>query len=133
MAKYLTKQRKVLTEYLEKHTDKLLSAYDIADALCKDGISKSAVYRNISALEKEGKLRRASKNGERTVFYQYTGAKKCRESLHLSCSICGRAYHLNSRLADIITSSLTQTENFTLDISSTVFYGVCNTCQGERA
>ncbi len=56
MAKYLTRQRKRLLEYLSEHTDEQMSARQIADALATDEISVSAVYRNLSALEEEGLL-----------------------------------------------------------------------------
>ena len=51
MAKYLTRQRKRLLEYLSEHTDEQMTARQIADALTADNISISAVYRNLSALE----------------------------------------------------------------------------------
>ena len=59
MAKYLTRQRKRLLEYLSEHTDEQMSARQIADALAADEISVSAVYRNLSALEEEGLLKRS--------------------------------------------------------------------------
>ena len=51
MARYLTRQRKQLLEYLSKHTDEQMTARQIADALTAESISISAVYRNLSALE----------------------------------------------------------------------------------
>ena len=56
MAKYLTRQRKRLLEYLSAHTDEQISARQIAEDLAADQISISAVYRNISALEDKGSL-----------------------------------------------------------------------------
>ena len=50
MAKYLTKQRGRLIEYLSSHTDEQITARQIADALTADEISVSAVYRNLSAM-----------------------------------------------------------------------------------
>ena len=71
MAKYLTRQRKRLLEYLSEHTDEQISARQIAEDLAADQISISAVYRNISALEEEGLLKRSVREGTREVFYQY--------------------------------------------------------------
>lgn len=128
MAKYQTRQRKLLIAYLEQHPDELLSAQQIAEALSSDSISVSAVYRNLTGLEAEGKVRRTSQNGKRSVYYQYTAADICRESLHLSCKKCGKSCHLNNKFADMITKGLANTENFKIDIANTVIYGICDVC-----
>ena len=59
MVRYLTRQRKQLLKYLSEHTDEQMTARQIADALTAESISISAVYRNISALEEEGILKRS--------------------------------------------------------------------------
>lgn len=126
MAKYQTRQRRLLTEYLENHKDETVSVSDAAKAL--GDISLSALYRNFAALEAEGKVRRISRGGERNVCYQYTAAKECIECLHLNCKMCGRSYHLDHGLADIIIKGVAKTENFKIDKANTVIYGVCDTC-----
>lgn len=128
MSKYMTKQRKLLLEYLERHPDELLSAHQIAEDLTDEKISVSAIYRNFADLEAEGKVRRASRNGKRKVYFQYTAAKHCKENLHLSCQKCGKSYHLNSKLADVITQGLATTEEFKISIANTVIYGICSSC-----
>ena len=87
MAKYLTRQRKRLLEYLSEHTDEQISARQIAEDLAADQISISAVYRNISALEEEGLLKRSVREGTREVFYQYIASEECKDSLHLACRL----------------------------------------------
>lgn len=129
MPKYMTKQRKILLEYLERHADEELSARKIEAELSGGGVSISAVYRNLSDLEKEGKVRRISKSGSREVFYLYTDAHECRESLHLSCKKCGKTYHMDSRCAEMLINSLAQNDDFTIDKSDTVLYGVCRDCK----
>lgn len=81
MAKYLTRQRKRLLEYLSKHTDEQISARQIAEDLAADQISISAVYRNISALEEEGLLKRSVREGTREVFYQYIASEGMQRQL----------------------------------------------------
>ncbi len=129
MAKYVTKQRRILLEYLEQHPDELLSAQEIADALSKENISISAVYRNFAQLEAEGKIRRTSQNGKRNVYYQYVAAPKCKECLHLNCSKCGNSYHLNSDFADFFVQCLSQTAHFQIDKANTVICGICDACK----
>ena len=76
MAKYVTKQRRQLLDYLSRHTDEQMTARQIADALTQENISLSAVYRNLSDLEADGLLKRSVREGTRDVFFK-KGAGKC--------------------------------------------------------
>ena len=100
MARYLTRQRKQLLEYLSEHTDEQMTARQIADALTAESISISAVYRNLSALEEEGILKRSIRENTREVYYQYIAAEECKDSLHLSCRVCGKSIHLGEKEAE---------------------------------
>ena len=97
MARYLTRQRKQLLEYLSEHTDEQMTARQIADALTAESISISAVYRNLSALEEEGILKRSIRENTREVYYQYIAAEECKDSLHLSCRVGALKYLYPSR------------------------------------
>ena len=129
MPKYMTKQRKALLNYLSMHADERLSAKQLEDALKSEGISISAVYRNISELEREGKVRRVNNSGSREVFYQYADGAHCKDSLHLSCEKCGKTYHMNSAVAQTLIENLAQSDEFTIDKANTVLYGVCGDCR----
>lgn len=126
--KYLTKQRKILLEYLAGHTDESLSATQIADALA-DKVSKSAVYRNLSDMEKEGKLRRVVGGNSREAVYQYSGGHSCEGCLHLSCKKCGKTIHMEKQIADELVHSVAENDNFSIDRGETVIYGVCADCK----
>ena len=106
MPKYMTKQRKNLLAFLEQHADEELSAKIIESELGGMGVSISAVYRNLSDLEKEGKVRRVSKSGTREVYYLYTDAH-------------------------MLINTLAQSDDFTIDKSETVLYGVCKDCKNN--
>ena len=131
LPKYMTKQRKALLSFLSSHADEKLSARQLEEALCGEGISISAVYRNLSELEKEGKVRRVNNSGSREVYYQYTDGVHCKESLHLSCEKCGKTYHMNSECAKMLIENLAQSDEFAIDKASTVLYGVCRECQKQ--
>lgn len=129
MAKYLTRQRKMLLSYLSQHHDESLSPRQIADALESEGISVSAIYRNLAALEAEGKVRRVAIGTSREAFFQYADADECRNSLHLSCTKCGRTFHMALPDAALLETSLAQNEGFAIDKANTVLYGTCENCQ----
>ncbi|MBQ9647344.1 MAG: transcriptional repressor [Oscillospiraceae bacterium] len=129
MSKYMTRQRKALLDYLSAHADEALSAQEIAAALEREGVSLSAVYRNLGGLEAEGKLRRASKGSAREVYYQYTDADACKGSLHLQCKKCGRTFHMDSSGAEQLLGVVEKAEGFAVDKADMVLYGVCEICQ----
>ncbi len=131
MPKYMTKQRKSLLAYLSLHADETLSARQIEAALSEEGISISAVYRNLAELEKDGKVRRVNQSGSREVFFQYTDGAHCKECLHLSCEKCGKTYHMNTQGAAMLIENLAQSDEFTIDKTSTVLYGVCKDCRNK--
>ena len=126
MQAYMTQPRKRLINYLHKHADETLTAGQISRELPE--ISVSAVYRNLSALEQDGTVRRVAKAGSREVFYQYMKAEACRDHLHLSCKKCGKTFHMDEAETEALLSSIAKLDGFTVDSSETVLYGVCEDC-----
>ncbi len=129
MAKYMTKQRKLLLEYLSAHTDETLSAGQIAEALSDQGISMSAIYRNLAALEQEGCLKRSTKAGSQEAYYRYTDREVCQGHLHMSCMRCGKTVHLEEDETEALAHYLAKSEGFALNRADTVLYGICADCQ----
>lgn len=129
MAKYITKQRKLLLDYLETNHDIQHTAKEIADAMAAENISVSAVYRNLSELEAEGKLHKFSHPGVRDAFYQYTASDSCREKLHLSCEKCGRTFHASETGSSALLALLAKCDDFSVDKSTTILYGLCKACR----
>ena len=128
MPKYVTKQRKMLLEYLAQHTDQSLSAGQIAEALA-DTVSKSAVYRNLSDMEADGTLHRIAGGGSREAVYRYSDRRTCSDKLHLSCKKCGKTVHMQKQIADTLVSSVAAQDDFAIDKGDTVIYGVCAACR----
>ncbi len=129
MQEYKTRQRRLLTEYLSQHPDEKLSVKQIAAALAGEGISLSAVYRNLSALENSGMVKKCGIKGGREVFYQYMDIQQCREHLHLSCKKCGKIFHLNTKDSDAFVNVIAGSEGFVVDKVKTIIYGTCRECQ----
>ena len=129
MAKYVTKQRRQLLDYLSRHTDEQMTARQIADALTQENISLSAVYRNLSDLEADGLLKRSVREGTRDVFYQYIAAEECKDSLHLSCRVCGKSIHLGEKEAEQLLHSTFESTGFQIDKTETILYGICADCR----
>ena len=125
---YKTKQRDALLQYLEHHTHEELTAGEIAEALAVQDISRSAVYRTLSALEQEGRLRRSARPGSREATYRFSDCEACRVCLHLKCTKCGKTFHMRSESAEALIQSVRAAEGFAIDRTETVLYGVCSSC-----
>lgn len=54
MPRYTTRQREALLDYLSRHPDQPLTVREIAAGVEPDGVSLSAVYRNLAELEAAG-------------------------------------------------------------------------------
>lgn len=65
MPRYTTRQREALLDYLSRHPDQPLTVREIAAGVEPDGVSLSAVYRNLAELEAAGLIRRESRPGSR--------------------------------------------------------------------
>ena len=124
---YATEQRKLLMLFLQCHPDESFSAAEIAEALSDASVSLSAVYRNLSYLEREGLINRQVKAGRRECYYQFVAAVSCRNCLHLSCVKCGSVHHMQAESIEGLMQN-----GFTLDPKKTVLYGVCRDCTDKE-
>ena len=125
--KYSTSQRKQLLAFLREHRDETFSAARITAYM--EGVSRSAVYRNLAALEAEGQIRRVAGNGGKQICYRYIGAQECKDHLHLACSRCGAVMHMDHPATDTLIDSVMRDSGFAVDSAATVLYGVCGRCR----
>ncbi len=127
---YTTQQRNVLLQFLQKNHDKMFTAKQISDALKDKNISRSAVYRNLAELEEEQKIKRSVKTGSREAFYQYCDLQICKTHIHLSCTNCGKIFHMENQIAEALVCKLENAEGFEINKEKTTLYGLCRDCQG---
>ena len=129
---YKTEQRKVLIDFFEHNKDKVFSASEIVDALKKDDISLSAVYRNLKDLENDGKVKKLAKAQSRVVYYQYVDCASCKGHIHLSCTNCGNIVHLPEQESEVLEKTILKNSHFNIDKSSTILYGVFEKCNKKK-
>ena len=130
MKRYNTKQRQMLSEFLKANPDKSFSADQIAEKF-SGLISLSAVYRNLSALEKAGVIGVSAKSDTKKKYYRYLADDKCRDHLHISCVSCGKTFHIDEKTTQNIINSVKENSEFFIDSSQTVFYGKCKNCSSK--
>ncbi len=126
--KYETRQRQYLRDFLRAHVDEQLSVNEIYEALKDSGLSRSAIYRNLAALEKEGRIYKHSRAGSRQTLYRYSDEFVCGGALHMCCRKCGRTFHMAPEHADEIVKYVIKREHFVIDVEDTIVYGTCEDC-----
>ena len=129
MAQYMTKQRRELFAFLTSSPDKHFSAREIADHLHDKEISISAVYRNLSALEEAGYITRVMQDGSREIYYRCLNFPACRNSIHLTCTKCGKTLHMNMEESERMLESVLKNDGFQISKQKTVLYGTCKKCR----
>jgi len=129
MPKYETRQRKILNDYFSHHVDENISAKQIASDLAQSGISVSAIYRNLNDMVGSGLIQRVALNADKSVYYRYIAADDCKSHLHMSCSKCGKTFHMDMHSTDNIIDQVNSTSDFKIDSSNTVLYGTCKNCR----
>lgn len=132
MARYTTKQRKILEDCLMAHLDKKVSVKDILSCLKNKGISQSSVYRNLAAMEKDGKLKRFVSEDSNEILYQYLADEDCRNHIHLTCTRCGKISHMSTANSMYIEKHIENDEQFYMDKGDTVIYGLCSQCREKE-
>lgn len=138
MAKsYATISHTKIMKYLADNRDRAVTVSDIEDELSGQGleVNLSTIYRFLNKLSDKGELiRYAAGKGEMSAF-QYIGGdapRGCREHLHLHCTKCGRILHLECSFMQEISEHIMAHHGFALQCESSVLYGVCGECGGER-
>ena len=125
---YNTEQRAALLNFLTENPDKTFSAKEIAASLAGRNISKSSVYRNLAELENEQKIKRVTKAGSKESFYQFFDNSECRNHIHLSCTKCGKIFHLESEQTERLVTEVEAADGFEVSKSETTLYGTCREC-----
>lgn len=130
--RYNTKPREVLLAFLEKNLDQNFTVSQIAHQLKDQNISLSAIYRNLSLLESEGKVRKSTNNGQKALFYQYLDSPCCADYIHVTCQKCSKIFHLNPELTKYLTNHLMKEEQFIITKIDSMLSGICKNCSKEK-
>lgn len=130
---YNTEQRTALLTFLTDNPDKTFCAKEIALALAGKNISKSSVYRNLAELEAEQKIKRVTRPGTKEAYYQFYDNSECKNHIHLSCTKCGKIFHLESEQTEKLVNEVEEADGFEISRGETTLYGVCKDCGTENA
>lgn len=127
MKSYQTAQRKQLFGFLVRHRDRQFTVEELAQQL--EGVSLSAVYRNINRLVADGAVRRFEQEGSRKFLYQYLGDSSCTGHLHLKCEKCDSILHMDPQTVEALARVIRQSNGFDLDKGKSILFGSCSSCK----
>ena len=133
-ARYNTKQRDRIMEYLKKKQNEHITVEQLIDDFKEEGISIgiSTVYRYLDVLVKEGTVRKFTiEEGCPACFQYFESQNACKEHFHLKCNCCGALYHIESEHLTKAQAEVFRTFGFRVDPSKTVIYGECRKCSKE--
>ncbi len=129
MKKYSTTQRVLLLSFLKSNSEKQFSVDELYAALGDEGISRSAIYRNIDKLSAERVVRRFTDAGGSRSLYQYVGGEECSFHLHLQCKGCGRIIHMDPATSETVVGAALKKNGFHVDKKDTMLLGRCRSCK----
>ncbi|MBQ9940036.1 MAG: transcriptional repressor [Clostridia bacterium] len=132
MSEYVTEQRKELLSVLKNNPDKKYSAKELFSVFKEKKISISAIYRNLSRLERDGLVVKSVDAGSRECYYRYVLSEHCKNCLHLSCTRCGKTFHMKTETVENVVRNVSENGGFEINKSKTVLYGICGTCGGAK-
>ena len=132
---YQTRQKAIVLEYFEAHSNEHITAAALLLELNKQGltIGSATVYRQLEKLEAEGVVRRFALDDRGSACWQYIGgeAEQCRHHFHLKCTVCGTLIHLDCDHLDESSDHVAAEHGFLIDPARTVFYGICDQCAAK--
>ena len=135
MAGYRTEQKKMLLAYLQANGGEAYTVEELAEGMratygeLSPGVS--TVYRLMTRLAEEGKVKRFLREKGRGFVYQIVAGRGCSHHLHMKCTRCGRLLHLDGAVSAELHERILAQSGFTLCGEATVLFGVCESCSGK--
>ena len=131
---YHTKQKSVIRDFLISHQSEHLTADEMLDMLKSNEtpVGKATLYRFLDTMVSGGEVKKYMIDNGSSCF-QYIGKDSpCQEHYHLKCNKCGQLFHINSLILSKAECAITKQYNFEIDQKRTIFYGICQKCQGDK-
>lgn len=130
MREYQTARRQLLLAFFQQHRTRKLTIDDLTRELAAEAvISRSAIYRNLDKMTRDGLLTRTLEPTGRKALYQLSVCEQCCERVHLRCEKCGKVMHMENPADELRLATLLEQNGFELDEHATVLVGVCKDCK----
>ena len=127
-----TKQKCLVLDCFVKNGSRHLTAEDVFNILKEHNafVSRATIYRCIKNLLKDGVIKEYKLNKKSSACFQYINEDfGCSMHCHLICKKCEKIIHFESEEILKFQNNLNEENGFLVDIPSTSFYGICNSCK----
>lgn len=132
---YNTKNKKMILEYMKSTSGTHITVNDICEDMKKRGspVGVTTVYRQLERLAGEGLVHRYVSFPGESACYAYIGERGTDVSpcYHFKCERCGRLLHIKCAELTNFKEHISASHGFDVDLSSTVFMGICGECSGK--
>ncbi len=126
-----TRAKTLILKCLKSLDGKHITAEELSDMLKSENtpVAKSTLYRFLSQLEQDGVVKKYFSGENASSCYSFVGENsKCNEHFHLFCRQCGEITHFENPMLEQMIKKLDSTNDFSIDIHDSPFYGTCKTC-----
>jgi Fur family ferric uptake transcriptional regulator len=137
-SQYQTKQGNSLLEYLGKAPGRHFTVQEICAYFKNQDvpIGMTTVYRQLDKLVREGTVKKCVVDRNSPACYVYTEDTQpevLEGTVHCLCDRCGKLIHLHCSELAGLKEHLSEHHGFELNITKTVFYGICEECRAKEA
>lgn len=127
-----TEQKEKLIEYLKNNANRHLSILKIQEDLHNE-IGQTTIYRIINLLVEKGMVSKIPLENSQGFCYQYNNEKEhCSNHYHLICEKCNKTIHINNENINTTLKEIENENQFKINNSRVVFYGLCNKCMEKE-
>lgn len=128
---YKTKQQALILDYLSSLKGKHVTVNQISEhfKLQNTPIGTATIYRHLEKLVDEGQVKKYLVDGIIGACFQYVDSNETEYiEYHFKCDKCGKLFHQQCRVIDELENHISDTHNFQINASKTIFYGTCTQC-----
>lgn len=129
-----TRAKTLILNCLKSLDGKHITAEELSDMLKSENtpVAKSTLYRFLSQLEQDGLVKKYFSGENASSCYRFIGeGSECNEHFHLLCRQCGEITHFENPMLEQMIKKLDSTNDFSIDIHDSPFYGTCKSCMGK--
>lgn len=125
---YHTRQRNLVYDFFRSNPDGCFAVRDLLE--CHDiSVGTATIYRTLSKLVEEGKLKKFSDSGGNGAYYQLNASETCQYHFHLKCIRCGALIHMDCEMMEELQKHIAKDHGFTVDSGKSILYGLCSGCR----
>ena len=132
--KYRTKQGEQILAFMQDRAGEHITVHEIYQYFehTEHKLGVTTIYRQIDKLVQEGLVKKYVLDPTSPACFEYLEHNKScakKHCTHLKCIKCGKLFHMQCKDWKALESHILQAHHFKLDMTRSVLYGLCESCQ----